>query len=138
MPEGHTERSQAEREGGSTDLGLCLCQGRKDGVARVSWVHSLLLNLKHKSGNQDTGREKWDGFKLSMIYLPQDFIEGEVHGQDQPRSLPRRICQQLHHRAGNSLFKMDVFEMNASAIKSLMSDICTTQRKTEDLQIKGD
>lgn len=32
--------------------------GSRGGVPRVSWVHSLLANLKHKSGNEGVGREE--------------------------------------------------------------------------------
>ena len=33
------------------DLGLCLYFRPKGGVSRISQVHSLLVNLKHYSGN---------------------------------------------------------------------------------------
>lgn len=47
-----TVRSWGERQCGPA--GLCLCWGQGWGPG-VSWAHSLLASLKHKSGNEGTG-----------------------------------------------------------------------------------
>ena len=52
--QGHTARSQVEREHG---LALPLV-GSNGGMSRVLWVYFLLANLKHKCRNQGSGREK--------------------------------------------------------------------------------
>lgn len=49
-------RSQAERK--SMDLGSAFFR-IQGWVFRVKGVHSLLANLRPKSGNEDAGMEKW-------------------------------------------------------------------------------
>lgn len=49
-------RSQAERK--SMDLGSVFVR-IQGWMSRVKGVHSLLANLRPKSGNEDAGREKW-------------------------------------------------------------------------------
>lgn len=56
----------------STDVGFCLFEGYKDGALRVSQFHSLLPNLKHKSGNQGVEREKRG---QSVVWVIQGFQE---------------------------------------------------------------
>ena len=43
------------------------------GVREVLWVHSLLVNLKHKSGNRGTGREKRDFLSGHLPRSPRAF-----------------------------------------------------------------
>lgn len=43
--------SKIERDRGSVDLELCLLLGSEGEVPKVLLVHSVLVNLKHKSGN---------------------------------------------------------------------------------------
>ena len=52
----HIVRSQAERK--SMDLGSAFFR-IQGWVSRVKGVHSLLANLRPKSGNEDAGMEKW-------------------------------------------------------------------------------
>lgn len=52
-PEPHSEVTGRETGRIFRDLGLCLYQG-PNGVLRVLWVQSLLVLLKHTSGNWGT------------------------------------------------------------------------------------
>ena len=50
------------------------------GVREVLWVHSLLANLKHKSGNWGTGREKRDYLSGHLPRSPRAFWKGTFLG----------------------------------------------------------
>lgn len=73
---GHTVRSQADREKGvegewtwgSDFISI------KGGVPRVLQVHSLLMNLKHKGGNQSVQSSS------QLSRSTRDFQKGELHG----------------------------------------------------------
>ena len=84
-------------------------------MPRVPWVHSVLINLNHRSGNQSAGREKHVVDQMAS-YLGQAEFSGREKGTflgGWPGFLSSPV-------AGH-VFELDVFEVDASATKSLMS-----------------
>lgn len=81
--EGAREREPASKH---LDFFLYPDQGREP---RVSWAHSLLVNLKHKSGNLKRGKRKKNKWpEWSVIKIHQDFLkERSLSGGRQPGSL---------------------------------------------------
>ena len=69
-------RSQADRErglGGEWTWGSAFIS-IKGGVPRVLQVYSLLMNLKHKGGNQSVQSNS------QLSRSTRDFQKGELHG----------------------------------------------------------
>lgn len=59
---------------------------------RVSRVHSLLVSLKHKSGNESMGREKW-GHSGGQLLRPPWLSQGTVMGR--PGSFPSCVASDV-------------------------------------------
>lgn len=58
------ERERERKHG----LEVLLLLGLKMGLSRVLWVHSSLVNLKHKSNNYSMGREKYTYFSSGQLW----------------------------------------------------------------------
>lgn len=59
MPRAILQGAGADRQGSEHRHRVLPFWGYRDGAPRVSQFHSLLSNLKRKSGNQGMEREKW-------------------------------------------------------------------------------
>ena len=117
---------EREREKGPGALPLL---GSNGGASRISWVHSLMTNLKHKSGNQGMAREKQGHWSSRLSRLPRAFWKKELHGTRQPNSLSSCFTSTCVIQLTIHLFKMDAFKMDACMIKSLMSSTYSIIKK---------
>ena len=70
----HGEREK--RENGSRSSAF---NGVKGAVSRVLRFHYLLVNAKHKSGNQSRRKENQSP-KRSVIWVNKEFLDEELHG----------------------------------------------------------
>lgn len=64
------EKEVREKGSQTWDLPLLWLES---GVSRVSWVHSSLTNLKLKSGNLGTRRDKWVHLNGQLSRFPRAF-----------------------------------------------------------------
>ena len=78
---GYTARSQTERL--RTVLGFCFYRGW-GWEPRVSWAHSLLVNLKYQSGNLQQGRKKASGWNGQLLKSTKIFKQRSLSGGRPP------------------------------------------------------
>ena len=87
---------------------------------------SLLIGkfkaLRHEKGEAES--PKW-----SAIQVTRGFLKGEFHGWGQPGSLSSCFASSCVTQLEIRLFKMDVFEVNASAMKNIMPGTYITIKK---------
>lgn len=120
----HSEVTRREKNREREGLGLSLPLLQSEGeISRVSWVHYLLANLKHKyrmgRGKRDSNSSLGSFKQLSR--LPWGSERGTFMVMGVPSSLSGCFCWQLCHSAALCLDRW----LSKSAIKSLVSNTYT-------------